>query len=589
MAPKKGAKSATSKKGKAATKASGKATKKAISKAKGNTVGTGSARAKNSRANAKVAKSTPKTTRNTTKTPSATTHKSRASAKSKTATSKASAAKLEPKTSTRATKGSKKVATAKTTTATSGKKRAREEDEGERKEEPLAKKQATTPKKLVPTINTAPVNKLNIFVFGEGSGGELGLGHTHESGSKKVLDVKRPRLNPNLLLEEAGVVQIAAGGMHVVALTHDNKILTWGVNDQSALGRQTKSGEQLRDADSSDDDDALNSRLNPLESKPAEVDYINVPEGTIFTKVAAGDSITLVLTSTGLVYGCGTFRANEGILGFNQDVKVQEKLYPIERLRDIVDIVCGSNHVLALDKNGNIFAFGAGEQNQLGRPVIKEYALHALKPSMLRLPRNKIRSIATGSYHSFAIDKDGDVWAWGANSFGQTGITKDVGSDNATVMKPSRVESLKGKQVFQLSGGVHHSVAATQGGEVLGFGRCDGGQLGIDLHDVPKGNFFHDEEDNINKRLLVVPTALPEPRDVAHITSNTDHNIAVTNDGKAYSWGFSENYQTGLGVTEDVTEATLIDNSAVRDQKLIWAGAGGQYGIVASCTMESVE
>jgi regulator of chromosome condensation len=51
-------------------------------------------------------------------------------------------------------------------------------------------------------------------------------------------------------------------------------------------------------------------------------------------------------------------------------------------------------------------------------------------------------------------------------------------------------------------------------------------------------------------------------------------------DGKAYSWGFSANYQTGQGTDDDVDETTLIDNTAIRGKKLIAAGAGGQFGIL---------
>ena len=51
--------------------------------------------------------------------------------------------------------------------------------------------------------------------------------------------------------------------------------------------------------------------LNPLESAPGKVSLENVPDGTIWTHVAAGDSMTMAVTSTGLVYGCGTFRVSE--------------------------------------------------------------------------------------------------------------------------------------------------------------------------------------------------------------------------------------------------------------------------------------
>ncbi|KAL2007223.1 hypothetical protein VTN00DRAFT_8661 [Thermoascus crustaceus] len=71
-----------------------------------------------------------------------------------------------------------------------------------------------------PIQNAAPTTRLEVFVFGKGSAGELGL------GTRNSIDVKRPRLNTNLDAKSVGVVDIATGGMHAVALTHDNKVLT---------------------------------------------------------------------------------------------------------------------------------------------------------------------------------------------------------------------------------------------------------------------------------------------------------------------------------------------------------------------------
>lgn len=186
------------------------------------------------------------------------------------------------------------------------------------------KKSAPAPKVKKITgkvINNAPTDKLNVYVFGEGSNGELGLGHLNFE-DRKVTDVKRPRLNPNLEPEAVGVVQVAVGGMHAAALTHDNQILTWGVNDQGALGRPTKQADQFKDVGDDEEEEehfknpngsnkwVKNTGLNPLESTPHPVSLDNIPEGTVFTHVAAGDSVTMAVTSTGLVYGCGTFRVS---------------------------------------------------------------------------------------------------------------------------------------------------------------------------------------------------------------------------------------------------------------------------------------
>ena len=213
--------------------------------------------------------------------------------------------KAPPKSSAKSTKTAAKAAT--TVKASASRKRKADETEDEQEEEASRapkKVRASKPTKDSEVINQAPTEKLDVYVFGEGSAGELGLGT-----AKNAIDVKRPRLNPLLSAADVGVVQLSCGGMHVAALTHDNQILTWGVNDDGALGRDTSWDGGLRDMDKDEEDsDDEDSGLNPMESTPTAIASTSFPEGTIFTQVAASDSCTLAVTDTGLVYGWGTFR-----------------------------------------------------------------------------------------------------------------------------------------------------------------------------------------------------------------------------------------------------------------------------------------
>ena len=170
-----------------------------------------------------------------------------------------------------------------------------------------AKKPKATKSKVV--LNHAPTKRLHVYVFGDGSNGELGLGT-----GKGQTEVKRPRLNPLLAADTVGVVHIAVGGMHTAALTHDNRILTWGVNDQGALGRDTKWDGGLVDIHDNGSDDESDhgstTGINPKESVPGEVDMSAFPKGTVITQLIAGDSTTFALTDEGFVYGWGTFRVS---------------------------------------------------------------------------------------------------------------------------------------------------------------------------------------------------------------------------------------------------------------------------------------
>ncbi len=153
-----------------------------------------------------------------------------------------------------------------------------------------------------PVLSTRPSKKLDIFVFGSGEFGELGLGNKKHEG-RRPTNVKKPQLNHLLSADKVGVVQIACGGMHNIALTHDNKILTWGVNDDKALGRETN-----WEGDDDDDDDDDDAGLDPQESTPAEVDFSSLGEKPNFVQVAATNSASFVLADDGYVYGWGTFR-----------------------------------------------------------------------------------------------------------------------------------------------------------------------------------------------------------------------------------------------------------------------------------------
>lgn len=358
-------------------------------------------------------------------------------------------------------------------------------------------------------INDVPTQVLDVYVMGEGSSGELGLGSKKING-KKPVDVKRPRLNNNLSAKDIGVVDISAGGMHVVALTRDNKLLTWGVNDQGTLGRDTTWDGGLKDVDASDsssEDDDDDSGMNPLESTPTAVLDEYFAEGTKFVQVIACDSASFVLTEDGRVYGWGTFRSSDGILGFTENIEIQRTPMLIPSLKNIKFLANGTNHVLALDHKGNVQAWGCGQQNQLGRRIIERNKLSSLAPQGVGLPRGKIVKVACGSYHSFAVDRDGQVWGWGLNNFGEVGAEGNAGEDGAVILKPAKIEALTEYNVTDISGGGHHSIACSENGDLLAWGRVDGYQVGIDPNTLTKENAIFDERDK--PRILVNPTVVP--------------------------------------------------------------------------------
>ncbi|OIW23716.1 RCC1/BLIP-II protein, partial [Coniochaeta ligniaria NRRL 30616] len=430
--------------------------------------------------------------------------------------------------------------------------------------------------------NTAPTQVLAVYAFGTGDMGELGLGPKQKSAS-------RPRLNKYLdptdvEMEGYHVVQIACGGMHVVALTEDNEIVTWGVNDKGALGRNTDWEGKLRDADADETEDD-EDELNPLESTPTALPDDAFPEGTVFVQVAAGDSCSLALTDTGLVYGWGTFLNSEGKPGFYYDstgklIEEQHQPHLLPGLKDITQIVCGANHALALDANGNIFAWGTGSQGQLGRRVLPGREKTGFVPRRVEIARNNITYIASGAHHSFAVDGRDNVWAWGHNGFGQAGNYGP--SRDESLPHPMKISQLRGLGVVLLDGGAHHSVAVTAEGQCLVWGRIDGGQLGVDLSAAQLADetlVVRDERDK--PRICTRPVPVSHIGETMYASCASGHTIFIDKEGKAYSAGFGFMGQLGHGNDEDVEVAKRIEGKAVREKVLTWCGAGGQISLVA--------
>lgn len=300
-------------------------------------------------------------------------------------------------------------------------------------------------------------------------------------------------------------------------------------------------------------------------------------------------------------------QGTEGVLGFNKDVKEQKIPILLPEPRKIVSIATGANHVLTLDHKGKMQTWGAYQQNQLGRRIVdRDARASALRPGGLpiKLARGvQIASVSAGSYHSFARTTEGSVYAWGLNNFGQLGFLANDNNntntnnnnnqeeenadlmDGTTVLQPTLVTSLQPYHIVEVLGGEHHAVARTDKGQVLVWGRVDGHQCGLPQASYNAHNSFFDERGR--PRIVRVPTAhdgtLPGP--VVALAVGVDTSIAITGaDGVAWSWGFNLSYQAGHGETDggEVFPPRAIDNSVVQGRRMVSAGCGGQFSMLAS-------
>lgn len=69
------------------------------------------------------------------------------------------------------------------------------------------------------------------------------------------------------------------------------------------------------------------------------------------------------------------------------------------------------------------------------------------------------------------------------------------------------------------------------------------------------------------------------------MAAGIDCCIAVSADGRAFSWGFSYGCRTGHD-TDDTVETPRLLGHAVEGKALTWAGCGGQFSVVAGPARE---
>ena len=107
---------------------------------------------------------------------------------------------------------------------------------------------------------------------------------------------------------------------------------------------------------------------------------------------------------------------NFGEAGVGSQLNYLTQPQQISNLPPVQALAAGSNYVLALTRDGRVFAWGGNAYGQLG---LSDNDNHFQPAEVTGL--SNVTGIAAGFYVSMALKTDGTVWAWGDNSNYQLG------------------------------------------------------------------------------------------------------------------------------------------------------------------------
>jgi alpha-tubulin suppressor-like RCC1 family protein len=294
-----------------------------------------------------------------------------------------------------------------------------------------------------------------LYSFGENLYGELGraLG----SGSEAANPVPAP-----VSLPGGHVVQAAAGGAHSLVLTAPGQLYAFGQNFYGQLGSTTNNGKE---------------NANPTPAALA----LPGANGPVI-QIAAGDTHSLALTAAGQLYAFGS---NEfGQLGnpANSGTELANPTPLAVALPGasgpVVQIAAGASHSLALTSTGQLYAFGSNRFGQLGDAIASGTLSPTPTPTQVSLPgaSGPVIQIAAGGFHSLALTSTGQLYAFGSNAYGQLGNEHGEATPNPT---PTLVSLPAGAApIVQLAAGADDSLIVTASGQLFTFGANTFGQLG---------------------------------------------------------------------------------------------------------------
>ena len=192
-------------------------------------------------------------------------------------------------------------------------------------------------------------------------------------------------------------------------------------------------------------------------------------------------------------------------------------------------ISAGDSHSLALKKDGTVWTWGENNYGQLG-----DNSTNDATTSIQITNLNEVVQIASGEDHSLALRSDGTVWSWGRNDYGQLGIGN---VDNQP--SPTQIPDLT--DIIAMTSGYHFSLALHKDGTVSAWGANTDGQL---------GNGTTDSSDT--------PIHIEGLNNVIALSAGSSHSLALLSDGSVFSWGRNSYGQLGISTVDAQLTPTRV-------------------------------
>ncbi|KAG5338370.1 RCBT1 protein, partial [Acromyrmex charruanus] len=244
-------------------------------------------------------------------------------------------------------------------------------------------------------------------------------------------------------------------GPHVLALTKEGEVYSWGSNNRGQLAQRMNKKSSLQ-----------------VISIPTLV-QLRTPEGSLGMKrimnIACGSNHSVAITEDGEVSKLSKFVNNNPLFLQAKPQLVNDN----SDRKKIVHVSCGGAFTMAITTSREVYGWGNNSFGQLG---IRENCETKYTPQRVDLKEGlAIVKVVCGIEHTLALTNEKKIYAWGRNDDGQLGI----GSKEFTFRKPIMIKhetEIKWIDIAALNCS-NISVAVSEEGRVYVWGNCHGEKI----------------------------------------------------------------------------------------------------------------
>lgn len=202
-----------------------------------------------------------------------------------------------------------------------------------------------------------------------------------------------------------------------------------------------------------------------------------------------------------------------------------------------ISVSVGGNHVATLKDDGTLFSWGSNSNGQLGNLGTQDRN----EPVQEYYKDTNWTDVSAGGDFTLALKKDGTLWGWGDNQFGQLGLKL-----LNTIPLPVK-EDTNATNWLKISAGSNHSTAIKKDNTLWSWGHNDDGQLG------------HGDIE-----LRRTATQVGSDMNWSTVSAGFNHTVAIKTDGSLWTWGANGWGQLGDGsTTESYTPLQEDTNSTL--------------------------